>query len=99
MSLERFIGILTGAAPDVTAEEIADALWLAGQYPVGSESMSPAATEDRAASIPGGIPAVARESGAVPPHIAAATGLAGNSAARSPALAPNGDGWSGVYAR
>jgi tetratricopeptide (TPR) repeat protein len=99
MSLERFIGILAGAAPDVTAEEIADALWLAGQYPVGSESVSPAATEDKTAGIPGGIASASTSSGAVPPRTDATAGPAEDSTTRSPALPPNGNGWSGVYAR
>src|ERR1700730_13604180 len=38
MSLERFVKMFTMSVPDATAEEIADALWLAAGFPAGSES-------------------------------------------------------------
>lgn len=33
MSLERFVNMFTTTVPDATAEEIADALWLAAGFP------------------------------------------------------------------
>jgi hypothetical protein len=40
MSLERFVKVFTMTIPDVTAEEIADALWLAAAFPADSISSS-----------------------------------------------------------
>ncbi|MGD0603484.1 MAG: FxSxx-COOH system tetratricopeptide repeat protein [Streptosporangiaceae bacterium] len=100
MRINRFIGALTEAVPDVTAEEIADALWLAGQFPRGRPATRRHESGPGAVTAPGGTAGPDRGDHAAQPWAdRAADRLAGGSASPDPAVPADGDAWSGVYAR
>lgn len=53
MNLEQFAGVLTGLVPDLSAAELADALWLAERLPRGGEGAHGAPAEPGFAVVPG----------------------------------------------
>jgi tetratricopeptide (TPR) repeat protein len=61
VSLERFIDLLTRVAPDVTSEEIADALWLASQLPMDGASR-PTPLSDPVADMTSRLPPLREDS-------------------------------------
>lgn len=99
MDLNRFIGVMTGAVPDLTAEEIADALWLAEQFPRDRSAIRDPQPGRESKTPPTGSAIPAADDQAAQRRTGTTAGqLPGGRAGADPSAAAN-DAWSGVYAR
>ncbi len=100
MSLERFVGALAGADPDVTAEEIADALWLAAQLPAPAArgGDQDAAAEREAVTSPDDEPRSRGDSRPALPESAGDSGRHGDDTLTGATRPGNSGVWAGMYA-